>query len=324
VPAGDTLPDRSMWPQWLQEAYADRSERMLRSVGIAPGLAAAFSDDEWRQRNAHPIRRGEDELDALRVGAGRQTYPAYRDAATDALAWVQGERRAAPISGYEPVGPRPMLLEIAHEIRAADKAGEFRGVHTEAEADRCEYALKVRDTLRWILRALPLPPLHDMPPLRLHPPVQLPDPSAWPGTFAEDVAHRGRLDSEGHAVRAISLYLSDEDWSVLNVHPLVRTAAEITAVQAEAQSAASEDFCQGILAAIAWALGERGPAPWTERVPVGDRPTWTEIAAEITATEDNLARGPAARHRPNYAVGIEHTLMWLLGDTEDPPIGHPA
>lgn len=318
----DGLPDLSTWPAWLQEANADQGRRLLKRARLhqivpPPGV-------DWSQLNGTPLRRGRAELDCLITGARRETYAPRREGILDALEWVRGERAESPVMRLRPVGSRPMLLEIAAEAADA-RTGVLRGDMSDEEINQWEYGEAASLTYQWLMRTSAIPPLDTVPPVQLHSPVRLPDPSRWPDTFTDEVSRRGRLPSDGHSVRSYSLHVSDEDWETLNLHPVVRDSAELAAVRAQVaadlQHPPDSRFTAGVAAAFEWAFGEQPVAPWTERATVGDRPTWTEIAGEIAATEENISLGPAQRRDEEYCVGVEHALMWLIGDTPNPPAG---
>jgi hypothetical protein len=73
--------------------------------------------------------------------------------------------------------------------------------------------------------------------------------------------------------------------------------------------------------AAAWALGRASTAPISGRVSRG-RPTAAALAAEDDAAEAAIHQ--AGRHE--YAAAIQHTLMWIRGQTDDAPVSvtpHP-
>lgn len=89
-----------------------------------------------------------------------------------------------------------------------------------------------------------------------------------------------------------------------------------------------DPYEQGILAAIEWATGRRAKAPLSESTTSGSLPTNGEMCDEASLGTE-IASGHheslrTVRYPTNYrsyGVGVETTLLWLTGRSEDPPLG---
>jgi hypothetical protein len=82
------------------------------------------------------------------------------------------------------------------------------------------------------------------------------------------------------------------------------------------------DWKRGITDAGRWALGE------LESAPISGTYTGLGVVPDIDLmeTEDDKAewalRHPSeVGHSSSYANGVQHTMMWIVGDTETSPIG---
>jgi hypothetical protein len=84
----------------------------------------------------------------------------------------------------------------------------------------------------------------------------------------------------------------------------------------------SIDWVRGIADAASWALGE------LEMAPISRTPTGRGVVpdADLIEVEDDKAEWALRHPREagttySYANGVQHTLMWIGGDTDDCPIG---
>lgn len=80
----------------------------------------------------------------------------------------------------------------------------------------------------------------------------------------------------------------------------------------------SWDRERSIILAIAWALGSATEPP-LETVTNGVVPTEQELRTEYRNAEYAIYHQRSTGIAYSYAAGVEHTLLWLLGDTDDPP-----
>lgn len=133
------------------------------------------------------------------------------------------------------------------------------------------------------------------------------------------------LKREGHPAGAGRWRLSDADWDHFNTHPVTRDTGHIGRVIDDVRAARAEldrehwPYLDAIDAAIAWATTGSGAAPMTARPILADRPSWVEICEEIDIAEDVLYGQRRDERDQGYAVGVEHALMWLINDTDEPP-----
>lgn len=141
----------------------------------------------------------------------------------------------------------------------------------------------------------------------------------YPGRRAEQLLRR-----DGHPAGAGRLRWDDQRWHQFNTHPITRSAEQIneqiTAAEQGAPDGSISVFSRAIAAAMRWAIGEGGPGPITGEPIVGAAPTWVEIAVEIDAAEDVIYRERDDRRPRSWMVGVEHALMWTIGDTDQAPM----
>ena len=82
------------------------------------------------------------------------------------------------------------------------------------------------------------------------------------------------------------------------------------------------EWTRGIADAARWALGELDRAPvsgtFTGR---GVRPDVRAMRAEDYRADDAVRRPAPSGVSGVYANGVQHTLMWITGDTDESPIG---
>jgi hypothetical protein len=83
-----------------------------------------------------------------------------------------------------------------------------------------------------------------------------------------------------------------------------------------------DEWERGIIDAASWALGE------LERAPISRTLTGKGVVPDADLIEDEDDKADWALRHPReagttsaYANGVQHTLMWVGGDTDEPPIG---
>jgi hypothetical protein len=82
------------------------------------------------------------------------------------------------------------------------------------------------------------------------------------------------------------------------------------------------EWKRGIGDAARWALGELENAPVTRTLTGRDVcPDVLTMRAEDHKADAAIRHPSAAGVSSTYANGVQHTLMWIIGDTEESPIG---
>jgi hypothetical protein len=71
----------------------------------------------------------------------------------------------------------------------------------------------------------------------------------------------------------------------------------------------------GQITALAWILGLANEAPLTGAQNVDVTDTWAVANEQYLATNMLQGRVPLDRRGRSYAVGVEHALMWVRGQT---------
>lgn len=141
----------------------------------------------------------------------------------------------------------------------------------------------------------------------------------YPGRRGEWLLRR-----DGHRAGTGRLRWDDQQWHQFNTHPITRSAEQINEQIVDAEQGATDGsvsgFSRGIAAALRWAIGEGGPGPVTGKPTMGPAPTWVEVAVEIDAAEDVIYREREDRRSTDWMVGVEHALMWAIGDTDQAPM----
>ncbi|MFI0487496.1 hypothetical protein [Actinomadura sp. 9N215] len=151
-----------------------------------------------------------------------------------------------------------------------------------------------------------------------------PRPDTTPLTDDETAALRERLDAQQpgetltHRERAA--------WTEMGI---IRTRNAVVSmyelVQAEYQqptaSPVSTQFGAGVLAAIEWATGVEPTGPITDEAADQFPPSGVQLYHEEVAALDVAERRRPHRHGQNFAVGVQHALMWLTARTSEPPWG---
>ncbi len=147
------LPDPSTWPSWLQGKYQSRGKGLLWADGHrGPAVRRMdLSEQEWQQMNTHPVVRSSEEVDQLAYEiherlAG-ESVDEYDRGIYASTAWVVGAQRAAPVTDHFIVGDRPMWLEIAAEIDAAEEVLD-RGPGYRGDGG---YQVGVETALMWLI-----------------------------------------------------------------------------------------------------------------------------------------------------------------------------
>jgi hypothetical protein len=143
-----------------------------------------------------------------------------------------------------------------------------------------------------------------------------------PLTEAEQADLRRRLNAPGG--HRLALTAAERD-HLARVGP-VRDTAQVRELRSRARSQEpADDFTAGVEEALAFAAGER-PGPVSGRHSAHRLPTGTDLGAE-EALVQRLLRGeqatggqPPRSYAQAFLVGVEHTLMWLLCRSDQPPV----
>jgi hypothetical protein len=99
----------------------------------------------------------------------------------------------------------------------------------------------------------------------------------------------------------------------VRLHDQETIAAELDALATAASLSAG--FRAGAAAGLRWVTGG-GPGPLT-RVMATSPPAWRAVVAELSAAEAVIYGRPSARH--DFALGVEHALLWAEFATPTPP-----
>lgn len=87
-------------------------------------------------------------------------------------------------------------------------------------------------------------------------------------------------------------------------------------------SSTGEEFYRGVESALAWALGETRKAPASGSYTLPAPPDHRAVYAEEALARDAIYHRDRGRGIPDidrsYAVGVEHTLMWVRADPHTP------
>ena len=82
------------------------------------------------------------------------------------------------------------------------------------------------------------------------------------------------------------------------------------------------EWPRGIVEAAQWALGELEAAPISgTRTGLGVIPDVDVMEEEDDRAEWALRHPREAGYSSSYSNGVQHTMMWIVGDTDDSPIG---
>jgi len=149
-------------------------------------------------------------------------------------------------------------------------------------------------------------------------------PDTTPLTDEEKADLRRRLNAPGGAALKLPYRERAARWEM----GIIRWPEDVQAVHAQVQAKqdlpqmprSSVEYGEGILAAIEWATGTLRTAPISgepsEEIPPSARQMSRE-AGRATDIAEGRERHPRGR---SYAVGVEHTLMWLMAREDDPPV----
>jgi hypothetical protein len=211
-----------------------------------------------------------------------------------AWAWALGESAIAPVSDRPTPAPPapPARADIEAEIA---EAGE-RQVRQDQDG-RADGAAII---LRWLIGA------DD------HVPVRCTNPGELAGGFGdvvrsrEQIAETAALAARAHRVAGL------------------RSQSASTSPSERATARGETGYLDGVLAALAWAGGERATAPVTGGPPC-DGAART-LKRERLHAEDAIERGAdpwEVGFRPSrwYGHGVKAILDWLLGDQTAAPMG---
>jgi hypothetical protein len=207
-----------------------------------------------------------------------------------AWAWALGEGAIAPVTGRLTAVP-PSRSDIEAEITAADER-LFRG----DQENRADAAAII---LRWLIGD------DD------HVPVEAENPGELVGGFGDVVRSpeqiAGILTLAAEGARQAAAQGRDID------------------VGADARAFARQDadYLDGVIATLAWVLGERADSPITS--PHSRELTTRVLKRQRVHAEDVIeqSRYPwmADRLPPLwYGEGVKFTITWLLGDWTTPPV----
>lgn len=207
-----------------------------------------------------------------------------------AWAWALGECTTAPVTDRETTVP-PTRSDIEAEIAAADEC-RLRG-------DRENRADAAAAILRWLIGT------ND------HVPIRGENPGELVGGFGDIVRSRQQiaeilvLAAQGQQ-RATAMVRSVE------ANPDIRRFAQQDA-----------DYLAGVIATLAWILGERAEAPITRRQSRGL--TVRDLKTERVHAEDVIdqSRDPGMVGQlppPQYGEGVKFSIIWLLGDWTVRPV----
>jgi hypothetical protein len=87
----------------------------------------------------------------------------------------------------------------------------------------------------------------------------------------------------------------------------------------EKWGSSSLEFVRGIVAALTWVLGRSEWAPVTGAYTPGGPDTAALRAEDYAADDAACRRRNIPGISPSFANGVQHTVMWVRGDTDDPP-----
>jgi hypothetical protein len=164
-----------------------------------------------------------------------------------------------------------------------------------------------------------------------------PDPSTWPEWLREAYVDRGRrLLYRAGLARAADVpdvrRLNEQEWAVLNAHPIRRNDGELDALcrgalaQRKRGGLGDDMRADAVTDTVAWLRGDLPKGPATGRVPIGTRPMLIEVAAEAAEADlsqpedlDDLAE--VTRFERNHTVLT--TIEWLIKATVKAPISIP-
>lgn len=232
------------------------------------------------------------------VRAVRERYmrrfgdPAEAEAPRSARAWswALGENAIAPVTDRVTTVP-PSRSDINAEIAAADER--------RVQGDRENRADAAATILRWLIGD------DD------HIPVRGENPGELVGGFGDIV----RTPDQIAGILALAAEGQGQAAS---------KSSDVDAGPDDRQFAQQDaDYLDGVLATLAWVLGERAEAPISRDQ--SHQPTMRNLKTERVHADDAIeqARQPWMADRlppPWYGEGVKFTITWLLGDSTILPI----
>jgi hypothetical protein len=154
-------------------------------------------------------------------------------------------------------------------------------------------------------------------------------PDRTPLTDAERADLRARLDAPGGAALTLSLREREARWTMGIIRSREAVGQLYEQVQAERHelrvSETSRAFAAGIVDTLEWAAGRTRQAPVSGSLAEAHPPLVRELSREQVVAQDvaeGRRRSDRSRGR-DYAVGVEHTIMWLLARTNQRPWASP-
>jgi hypothetical protein len=220
--------------------------------------------------------------------AGQSAGPSAESCSARAWAWAIGESATAPVTGLVTAMP-PSRSDIEAEITAADMRRLSRDQENHAAAT----------ILRWLIGD------DD------HVPIRAENPGELVGGFGDVVRPpeqiAGTLALAADGLRQAAAKGQDLD------------------AGADARAFARQDaaYLSGVMATLAWVLGERSDSPITSAHSRGL--TTKALKMERVHAEDVIEqpRYPWITDRLPplwYGEGVKFTITWLLGDWTAPPV----
>ena len=207
-----------------------------------------------------------------------------------ALAWALGESTTAPVTGRMTAVP-PSRPDIETEITAADD--RYLSGDQDISADAAAIVL------RWLIGD------DD------HVPIAVENPGELVGGF-------------GHIVRSPEQMAGILALAAEGLRQAAARGRDLDAgADARAFARQDADYLDGVLATLAWVLGERADSPITS--PHSGELTTRALKMQRVQAQDVIeqSRYPwmADRLPPLwYGEGVKFTITWLLGDWTAPPV----
>lgn len=99
----------------------------------------------------------------------------------------------------------------------------------------------------------------------------------------------------------------------------LRDTAEAEVTRHAAAHPGTAAWARAVRDAAAWAAGEVPVAPITGVAATG-QPDRAALRAEDDAAHDAIYRPGASTVPRDYAVAVQHTLMWITGETQQAPL----
>jgi len=121
--------------------------------------------------------------------------------------------------------------------------------------------------------------------------------------------------------------VDDSERVYLDTHPPIRDPAAVEQLVRDLTDypAPDSDFYQAIIQTLDFAYGRRPRGPLSDEAPKSQPPTggdlYHEEAVAARYIEGRMVRDTPLPRSRDFAVGVEHTCMWLRCATGDPPWG---